>query len=359
MVVDGFSQRRWSGVKWRPRDACWASQAAKRVSTWVGEGGEFGVLVEGVADEGDEVGEDALTGTADFGLVERFVGAPEGLRGPGAGWGFEGVGEGADVFEAETFVVGAAVEDLEGGDLVAVGGDELLEGADEGLGAVGGFGGEGGFEDDVGADLVDRLLVALFGFEERGAEVGVGGEGVGGAFEQVFGGLGDLGGGGVGARWEGVGGAGGVEVGVGVEGGDDGGGDVAEGGPLAAAVRASRSGLSNWRSRRARRPAREERTSGSVLPKATAWSSLSKGTVWLAFQGRGVGLLGFADADAVDDDEVGLCLGVGGDGLEVGLVDDADAAALHLLEEVAALTARMKKTISSGLMSVPVAIMSR
>ena len=64
------------------------------------------------------------------------------------------------------------------------------------------------------------------------------------------------------------------------------------------------------------------------------------------------------DADGVDDDEVRLGAGVGRDGLEVGVVDDADAAALHLLEEVRLLTVRMKITHSSGFTSVPVAIMS-
>mgnify|MGYP000701653939 CR=1 FL=1 len=56
-------------------------------------------------------------------MVEGFVCAPESFGGPGARGRFEGVGEGADVFEAEALGVGTAVEDLEGINLVAVGGD--------------------------------------------------------------------------------------------------------------------------------------------------------------------------------------------------------------------------------------------
>jgi hypothetical protein len=53
-----------------------------------------------------------------------------------------------------------------------------------------------------------------------------------------------------------------------------------------------------------------------------------------------------------------LALGVGGHGLQVVGLDHAHAAALHLLEEGCDFTARMNTTHSTGLMSVPVAIMS-
>ena len=70
-------------------------------------------------------------------------------------------------------------------------------------------------------------------------------------------------------------------------------------------------------SRRARRAATMESTSGSVLPSATACSSLSSGTDFFWSIGRRVGLVALAHADAVDDDEVVLGLGVGRDGLQV------------------------------------------
>ncbi len=51
----------------------------------VGEGGEGWVLAGGEADEGDEVGENSCAGAADFAPVQGLVGAPEGVRSPGAG----------------------------------------------------------------------------------------------------------------------------------------------------------------------------------------------------------------------------------------------------------------------------------
>ena len=63
--------------------------------------------------------------------------------------------------------------------------------------------------------------------------------------------------------------------------------------------------------------------------------------------------------DGVDDDEPVLGLGVVGDGLEVGVVDDPDAPADHLLEVGRGSSpTRMNSRHSSGLTSVPVAIMS-
>jgi hypothetical protein len=54
---------------------------------------------------------------------------------------------------------------------------------------------------------------------------------------------------------------------------------------------------------------------------------LFRGYGRLAFEGLGLGLVAFEDADGVDEDEVGLGRGVGGDGVEGGLVYDARAAA--------------------------------
>ena len=56
---------------------------------------------------------------------------------------------------------------------------------------------------------------------------------------------------------------------------------------------------------------------------------------WFLFERTRVGLVAFADADGIDDDEVRFRFRVGRDGLELGVGDDADAAAFHLLEEAA------------------------
>ena len=62
---------------------------------------------------------------------------------------------------------------------------------------------------------------------------------------------------------------------------------------------------------------------------------LVEGDAGLLLHRPGVGLVLLADADGIDDDEVVFGRGVGRDGLEVVRLDDADAAALHLLEVVA------------------------
>ena len=88
--------------------------------------------------------------------------------------------------------------------------------------------------------------------------------------------------------------------------------------PPAASARACAVGVAELAVQPGQAAASDERTSGSVLPKATAWSSFSNATVGFLLQRLRVGQVLLADADAVDDDEVGLALGVGRDGLEVG-----------------------------------------
>ena len=93
------------------------------------------------AHEADDIGENAARGGAfDFGLVQRGVGLPE--RGfVNEVWrGVQGFGQGFDVFEFQRRFDGAAVEDLQGGDFIAVFGDEGFEGFHHAFGAfAGGF----------------------------------------------------------------------------------------------------------------------------------------------------------------------------------------------------------------------------
>ena len=91
------------------------------------------------------------------------------------------------------------------------------------------------------------------------------------------------------------------------------------------------------RSRRASRAASvETRSSGSRLPSDDLVEQLLERDASLAVERRGLDELGLGDADGVDEHEAVLGVRVGRDGLEVVWVDDAHAAALHLLEEVAA-----------------------
>ena len=77
--------------------------------------------------------------------------------------------------------------------------------------------------------------------------------------------------------------------------------------------------------------------SSSRLPRATPSRSLRKFHGGLALERAGVGLVALADADGIDDDEVGLGARVGAaDGLQIGGREHARAAALHLLEVDAA-----------------------
>ena len=94
----------------------------------LGKWHQFVVLMRGEADEGDEVGEDALAARAfDLRLLQRGIGLPELGFVPEIGRLFDGVGQILDVLELQPLLVGLAVEDLQGGDLVLVLCDELLE----------------------------------------------------------------------------------------------------------------------------------------------------------------------------------------------------------------------------------------
>ena len=80
----------------------------------LGEWDEFVVLVNGEADEGDEVGEDALRGRAfDLGFIEGGVGLPELGFGPEVRRLLDGVGQLFDVFEPEGLLVGSIIENLQ------------------------------------------------------------------------------------------------------------------------------------------------------------------------------------------------------------------------------------------------------
>lgn len=69
------------------------------------------------------------------------------------------------------------------------------------------------------------------------------------------------------------------------------------------------------------------------VPQGHGLEQLLKGNAGLLLHRSRVGLVLLADADGIDNDEVVFACGVGRDGLEIIRLDDADAPALHLLEE--------------------------
>ena len=88
-------------------------------------------------------------------------------------------------------------------------------------------------------------------------------------------------------------------------------------------------GVARWHAYDAAHPAED-----------TCLRSLSSGTVGLRSSGTVSTSSLSVTPTASTMHEAVLRLRVGGDGLEVGVVDDADAAALHLLEVGAALDRR-------------------
>ena len=69
------------------------------------------------------------------------------------------------------------------------------------------------------------------------------------------------------------------------------------------------------------------------IPQRDGLEQLVKGDAGLFLHRSRVGLVLLADADGIDDDEVVFGRGVGRDGFQIVRLDDADAPALHLLEE--------------------------
>ena len=87
----------------------------------VGERHQLVLLVEGEAEDRDDVGEDALPGSpANLVAVERLVRPPEPVGRPVARGRFDLLGEILDVAIADPRPVGLRVEDLKGRDVVLV-----------------------------------------------------------------------------------------------------------------------------------------------------------------------------------------------------------------------------------------------
>jgi hypothetical protein len=160
-----------SGVKALP---CCAQPGLEVGGDALGVGHEFVFLMHGEAHQAYEVGEDTRrAATADFCFVERGIGLPQRRFGQQIGRRVQGVGQGLDVLELQRRPGRAVVEDLQGGDFVAVFGDEGFEGLHQAFRALGGGGGEAGFDEGVLRDDVDDLVGLLAEFQEEVAEGGV------------------------------------------------------------------------------------------------------------------------------------------------------------------------------------------
>ena len=113
----------------------------------LGEWHQLTVLVDGEADEGDEVCENTLAARAfDLRLLQCRIGLPELGFVPEIGRFFDGVGQILDVLEPQPLFVWLTVEDLQGSDFVFVLCDELFERLDDGAGTSKGVGAEGCFD---------------------------------------------------------------------------------------------------------------------------------------------------------------------------------------------------------------------
>ena len=158
----------------------------------VGVRDELVLLVEGDADERDEVGEHALAGAAHLRAVELLVRLPELLGRPLVRRAADRLRELLHLAEGEPLRLPAGVEDLERRDLVAVLLAELLPRLDRVAGAVGGVGRVAGLDHLVGGGLVDRLLVHAAQVDDPLAQLGVRRERRDGLVEQRAGGGGDV-----------------------------------------------------------------------------------------------------------------------------------------------------------------------
>ena len=344
-----------SSVNFFPLLSCSPSHALKLALTRLGEWHEFVVLVDGEAHQRHEVGEDAFgAGAFDLGFFQRGVGLPELGFVPEVGRLFDGVGEFFDGLEGEALFVGFAVEHLQGGDFVFVVLDELLEGLHDALGAVEGFGAEAGVDDLVLADVVDGQFGLLFDLDQELAELRIV-QWLDGVLNQRVGYLLNL----LLARFAcaellhcslfAVGRDRGLRRGWARS--------LSARPPLASLMSCS-SSFADAVFHSGQAAGEEVSTSSSVLPKATAWSSFSKVTVGFFSIGRESVLSCSQTPTASTMTKWSLAVASGVTPCRSSGLMTRTPRPFICSKKARDLTARMKMTISTGLMSVPVAIMS-
>src|SRR6185369_11498060 len=117
------------------------------------------LLMQGKTDQGDDVGPEApAPGPLDLGSLQGSIGVPQPVDAPQVRRLLNHLGQTLDLVVFETLMIGAAVKDLQGGNLVLVLLDELFKRLHQPLGLAQRLGIETGLNDLVGADRVDDLV---------------------------------------------------------------------------------------------------------------------------------------------------------------------------------------------------------
>jgi hypothetical protein len=175
-----------------PAFCCPASQAGLDLGA---AGFELRLLLEGEANEIDQVGGDLRPAAANVGRVDTLVGAPELVRcqmRTSVNRLFNQRGERLDLLEREANGVGLAIENLQYLDLVFVVAEELFKRLHHAQGAFAHHFRWAGFQEMVLVDGINDLLVTLLYTKDEVAQGGVGGQRLGGLVQKLHTRLGNL-----------------------------------------------------------------------------------------------------------------------------------------------------------------------
>jgi hypothetical protein len=175
-----------------PAFCCPASQAGLDLGA---AGFELRLLLEGEANEIDQVGGDLRPAAANVGRVDTLVGAPELVRcqmRTSVNRLFNQRGERLDLLEREANGVGLAIENLQYLDLVFVVAEELFKRLHHAQGAFAHYFRWAGFQEMVLVDGINDLLVTLLYTKDEVAQGGVGGQRLGGLVQKLHTRLGNL-----------------------------------------------------------------------------------------------------------------------------------------------------------------------
>lgn len=127
--------------------------------------------MHGKADQGNQIGQDMwCVGPLDLGLFQSGIGIPKIIDPEMVRRLFDQPGQLLDIFKAQAALVRLAVEKLQGGDFVAVVGQELLERLDHGLDLFQSLDGKTGIDHLIFTDVVDDLLVLLLDLDQEVAQ---------------------------------------------------------------------------------------------------------------------------------------------------------------------------------------------